>query len=266
MEKEILIKSLKDKVGEDNCKSISDKTFEAMADVYLPLFADDSAITEDTWKMPVTSLVQFAGQKRYDEKVFAENFNKQHQKDTEEKVRIAVEKAIEEFKASQKQEGQEGSKSAEETDDVDAKISEQVAKALERLTGKDGELGKLSDAFNKFIQTQTEREKTEAKSRVKAGLKKYLEELKADNEACVDDALEDIDYGDSPTVEGLKDAVKTAYEKRYKRYYSNGGKPFGGESTGGDGGSASMMEAHIKRVEAQVKDAQDYASSIKFAE
>ena len=264
MEKNILIQSLKDRVGEDNCKSISEKTFEAMADVYLPLFADDAAITDDTWNMPVTSLIQFAGQKRHDEKVFAENLNKQHQKDVDEKVRVAVEKAIEQYKASQHQEEPKQEEPIAD-DDVDAKIASAVAKALEQLTGKDGAIGKLSNTLNGFIQTQTEREKTEEKSRVKAGLKQFLKGLKADNEACIDDALEDIDYGDAPTVEGLKDAVKTAYEKRYKRYYSNGGKPFGGESTGGEGGMTTMMDAHIKRVEAQVKDAQDYASSIEFA-
>ena len=264
MEKDILIQSLKDRVGEDNCKSISDKTFEAMADVYLPLFANDDAVTDDTWKMPVASLIQFAGQKRHDEKVFAENLNKQHKKDVDEKVRVAVEKAIEEYKASQPKEDPKQEEPAE-SDDVDAKISAAVAKALAQLTGDDGAIGKLSNTLNGFIKTQTEREKTEEKSRVKAGLKQFLKSLKADNEACIDDALDDIDYGDAPTVEGLKDAVKTAYEKRYKRYYSNGGKPFGGESTSGEGGMTSMMDAHIKRVEAQVKDAQDYASSIEFA-
>ena len=266
MEKDILIQSLKDKVGEDNCKSISDKTFEAMADVYMPLFADDSAITDDTWKMPVASLIQFAGQKRHDEKVFAENLNKQHQKDVEEKVRVAVEKAIEEYKSNQHQEEPQNKTEEPAEDDVDAKIAAQVAKALEQLTGKDGAIGKLNTTLSGFIQAQTEREKTEEKSRVKAGLKQFLKSLKADNEACIEDALEDIDYGDAPTVEALKDDVKTAYEKRYKRYYSNGGKPFGGDSTSGDGSASSMMDAHIKRVEAQVKDAQDYAESIKFAE
>lgn len=265
MEKDILIQSLKDKVGEDNCKSISDKTFEAMADVYMPLFADDSAITDDTWKMPVASLIQFAGQKRHDEKVFAENLNKQHQKDVEEKVRVAVEKALGEYKASQHKEDPKKGESAED-DDVDAKVASAVAKALEQLTGKDGAIGKLNTTLSGFIQAQTEREKTEEKSRVKAGLKQFLKSLKADNEACIEDALEDIDYGDAPTVEALKDDVKTAYEKRYKRYYSNGGKPFGGDSTSGDGSASSMMDAHIKRVEAQVKDAQNYAESIKFAE
>jgi len=51
-----------------------------------------------------------------------------------------------------------------------------------------------------------------------------------------------------------------AYEKRYKRYYGDGGKPFGGESAGGSGGgSGSIVKSHIERVQQQVKDTEDYA-------
>lgn len=268
MEKNILIQSLKDKVGEDNCKSISDKTFEAMADVYMPLFADDSAITEDTWKMPVTSLIQFAGQKRHDEKVFAENLNKQHQKDVDEKVRVAVEKAIEEYKANQHLEDQknkDGKTADDADDDVDAKIAAQVAKAFEQLTGENGAIGKLNNTLNGFIKTQTEREKTAQINSVKAALKQHLQDLKASNEACIEDALDSLDYGDNPVFGELKQTAIAAYEKRYKRYYGDGGKPFGGDSTGGNGGTGSLIKDHIERAKQQAEDAKDYADSLEFA-
>ena len=267
MEKDILIQNLKDKVGEDNCKSISDKTFEAMADVYLPLFADDEAITDETWKMPVASLVQFAGQKRHDEKAFAEDYAKQHQKDADEKVKKAVEKAIEEYKAAHPEPKPAEEEEQKGEDDLETKIKSIVEKAMAGLTGEEGAIGKLKTSLDGFIAAQTEREKTDTKNRVKAALKQHLKDLKADNEACIEDALEDIEYGDEPSFDSLKDAAKSAYEKRYKRYYSDGGKPFGGSSTGGEGGGAkSMIDEHIKRVEAQVKDAQEYKDSIQFAQ
>ena len=265
MEKNILIQSLRDRVGEDNCKSISDKTFEAMADVYLPLFADDSAITDDTWKIPVASLIQFAGQKRHDEKVFAERFKSdyeaQHQKDVDERIKAATEKALEEYKKSLEGEGG-GKKGNGEGDGNAADDMEERINAIlgNKLKERDDELTKLRKTIEDITASQKEREKTARIGSVKSALKQYLLDLKANNEACIEDALDSIDFGDEPTLEGFKQTAVAAYEKRYKRYYGDGGKPFGGESAGGSGGgSGSIVNDHIERVKQQVQDAEDYA-------
>ena len=262
MEKDILIENLKAKVGEDNCKSISDRTFEGIANVYLPMFADDSKITDETWKLPVTTLVEFAGQKRFDEKNFAEKFKNeyttQHEKDVAERIRLATEKAVEDYKKAHPE------KKVEEEDGIEEKINAAVADALGKLTGEESDFGKLNKTLSAFIKSQTEREKTEKKNSVRNELKKHLLELKANNEACVDDALDDIEYGDAPTFDGLKQAAISAYEKRYKRYYADGGKPFGGDGAGG-GDKKDLYDSYIQRLTDKQKDNKDYADSIVFA-
>lgn len=264
MEKEILIQNLKDKVGEDNRRSISDKTFDGIAESVLPLFADDSKITEETWKLPVATLVQFAGQKRFDEKVFAEKFKAdyagQHEKDVEARINSAVAKALEEYKEkhpSKEEDGGDGGK------DIDVKINEAVAKAMAGLTGAESEFGKSLATISEFVKKQAEREKTATMERVKSELKNHLISLKANNEACVDDALEDIKYGDNPTFDGLKEAAIKAYEKRYKRYYADGGKPFGGDSTGGNGGGSSFVKERIEQLKRDAQENANYAAEME---
>ena len=98
MEKDILIQNLRTVHISDNAKVISDKTFEGIAESVLTMFADDSKITEETWKLPVATLIQFAGQKRHDEKAFTEKFKSdyakeyagQHEKDVETRIQTRV--------------------------------------------------------------------------------------------------------------------------------------------------------------------------------
>jgi hypothetical protein len=270
MEKDILIQNLRTKVGEDNCKSISDKTFEGIANVYLPLFADDSKITEETWKFPVAALNEFAGQKRYDEKVFTEKFKAdyaqeyatQHEKDVEERIRAAAEKAVEDYKkAHPDKDGNGGDGGNKDGEDLDKMVNDAVAKAMAGLTGADSELGKSLATISEFVKNQSEREKTATRNRVKTELKNHLVALKANNEACIDDALDDIEYGDNPTFEGLKQSAIAAYEKRYKRYYADGGKPFGGDSAGSNGGSdSSFVKNRIEQLKKEAADNASYAA------
>ena len=267
MEKDILIQNLRTKVGEDNCKSISDKTFEGIANVYLPLFADDSKITDETWKFPVAALTEFAGQKRHDERVFTEKFKSdyaqeyaaQHEKDVAERIRLATEKAIEDYKKEHPEKQENGGSGGSDAD-LEKKVNDAVAKALQGLTGADSELGKSLATISDFVKNQTEREKTATLLRVKADLKKHLLDLKANNEACIDDALDDIEYGDNPTFDALKQTAISAYEKRYKRYYADGGKPFGGNSSGGGGGDNGFVKDRIDALKKEAEDNANYAA------
>lgn len=263
MEKDILIQNLRTRIGEDNASIISDKTFDGIADAYLPMFSDDSKITDEMWNYPVAVLNAYAGQKRHDDKVFAEKFKTdyaaQHQKDVDERIKEATEKAIEDYKKSLKGEG--GDK--KENGDGDGKddMEERIKAILgDKLKERDNELSKLKQTIEDITASQKEREKTARIGSVKSALKQHLLDLKANNEACIDDALDSLDFGDEPTLEGLKQTAIAAYEKRYKRYYGDGGKPFGGESAGGSGGgSGSIVKDHIERVKQQVQDAADYA-------
>lgn len=270
MEKDILIQNLRTRVGEDNCKSISDKTFEGIANVYLPLFADDTKITDETWKFPVAALTEYAGQKRHDDAVFTEKFKAdyakeyatQHEKDVEERIRVATEKALEDYKKEHQEGGGNGNgNGGSSSDDLDAKVQEAVKKAMAGLTGADSEFGKMTATMTSFMKSQLEREKTAVLNSVKSELKKHLIALKANNEACIDDALEDIEYGENPTFEGLKQSAISAYEKRYKRYYADGGKPFGGDSTGGNGGGNNdFVKERIAKLQKEAQDNANYAT------
>lgn len=271
MEKDILIQNLKTKVGEDNCKVISDKTFDGIAESVLPMFADDSKITDETWKLPVATLIQFAGQKRFDEKEFTEKFKAdyakeyatQHEKDVETRIAAATAKALEDYKKEHPENGggNGNGNGGSSSDDLDAKVQEAVKKAMAGLTGADSEFGKMTATMTSFMKSQLEREKTAVLNSVKSELKKHLIALKANNEACIDDALEDIEYGENPTFEGLKQSAISAYEKRYKRYYADGGKPFGGDSTGGNGGGNNdFVKERIAKLQKEAQDNANYAA------
>ena len=274
MEKDILIQNLKTRVGEDNSKVISDKTFDGIAESVLPMFADDSKITDETWKLPVATLIQFAGQKRFDEKEFTEKFKAdyakeyetKHETDVTTRINAAVAKALEDYKKEHPENGGTGNgngNGGSSEDNLDEKVQDAVKKALAGLTGADSEFGKMSANMNKFLQTQLEREKTATLNSVKAELKKHLVALKANNEACIDDALDDIEYGDNPTFENLKQAAVSAYEKRYKRYYADGGKPFGGDGTGGNGSGNSFVKDRIAKLQQEAKDNATYATEME---
>lgn len=269
MQKDILIQELRTRVGEDDAKVISDKTFDGFAENYLSLFEKDDEITDDTWKVPVAALKMFAGQKRHDDKVFAERYKSeyeaQHQKDVDARIADATAKAIEEFKKTLGNAGDKGGDGDGEGTKPDPKADDSMEERMRALMEstfkeRDKQIEDLKNTIKELTESQKEREKTARIGSVKSALKQYLLDLKAGNEACIDDALDGIDYGDEPSLEDFKQTAVAAYEKRYKRYYGDGGKPFGGESAGGSGGgSGSIVKSHIERVQQQVKDAEDYA-------
>ena len=269
MQKDILIQELRTRVGEDDAKVISDKTFDGFAENYLSLFEKDDEITDDTWKVPVAALKMFAGQKRHDDKVFAERYKSeyeaQHQKDVDARIADATAKAIEEFKKTQGNAGDKGGDGEGDGNKPDPKTDDSIEERMRAFMEstfkeRDKQIEDLKNTIKELTESQKEREKTARIGSVKSALKQYLLDLKAGNEACIDDALDGIDYGDEPSLEDFKQTAVAAYEKRYKRYYGDGGKPFGGESAGGSGGgSGSIVKSHIERVQQQVKDAEDYA-------
>lgn len=267
MQKDILIQELRTRVGEDDAKVISDKTFDGFAENYLSLFEKDDDITDDTWKVPVAALKMFAGQKRHDDKVFAERYKSeyeaQHQKDVDARIADATAKAIEEFKKTLENAGDKGGdgEGAKTDPNADDGMEERMRAFMENaLKERDKQIEDFKNTIKELTESQKEREKTARIGSVKSALKQHLLDLKANNEACIDDALDSIDFGDEPKLEDFKQTAVAAYEKRYKRYYGDGGKPFGGESAGGSaGGSGSIVKSHIERVQQQVKDAEDYA-------
>lgn len=269
MEKTLLIQGLRTRVGEDDAKLISDKTFDGIATEVLSSFADDDKITDDTWKVPVALLKQFAGQKRHDEAEFAQKFKTdyatQHEKDVEERLKKAAEEAVENFKKEHPE--LNGGKKEDKVDekDLDTKIAAAVAEAMKGLTAEDGVIGKSLKTITDFTARQTERDKQAKLSVVRDQLKKHLVSLKANEEACIDDALDDLDYGDDPNFADLKQKCIDAYEKRYKRYYGNGTQPFGGNGSGeGPGGKdSSFVKERIAALKKVAEEQQNYAKELE---
>ena len=140
MEKDILIQNLKEKLGTDTASVISDRTFDGISSLYLDSFKEDDKVTDDTYKPVLAVLKEFAGQKRFDEKTFAEkykaDYEKQHEKEVNDKITLAIAKAIEDYKKEHPEKKVEEKKPEEKKPevDLDTKIAEAIAKAVGGLT------------------------------------------------------------------------------------------------------------------------------------
>lgn len=275
MEKESLIQGLRTRIGEDDAKIISDKTFDGVATEVLSMFADDTKVTDDTWKLPVALLKQFAGQKRFDDKNFAQKFESdfktQHEKDVEARIQQAVEKAVEDYKKAHPEQTPPATPPAE---DLDSKVAEAVANAIKGITGADSEFGKLSASMSAFLKGQQEREKTALLEGIKTQLQTHLlakekavyqdGNVPQELQNLIEDTVKYLDYGENPTFDGLKDAVVAAYEKEFKRRYPNGGQPFAGfQSGGGGGGEDNFVKSRIKQLQKEAEDADNYAKTME---
>ena len=281
MEKEILIQNLRSKLGDDKSGVISDRTMDAFANMWLPRFNDDSKITDDTWTEPITFLTNYAGQKLHDDAAMADKLKKEigdkFNADLAQKIKDAEAAAIAKYIKEHPQDNgggnggngggngnggnQGGTKKMEEL------VAEQVAAAMANLTKEDGVIGKLNTTLGDFIKTNQEKERNQSVANMKARLTDYLKEKGASNIPTIEDALLDIEYGDKLDFDELKAKVTTAYETRFKRYFGDGGKPFGGGSQGGNGGGngnglSEDIKAYIDQAKKDAAETQNYSESL----
>ena len=281
MEKEILIQNLRSKLGDDKSGVISDRTMDAFADMWLPRFNDDSKITDDTWNEPITFLTNYAGQKLHDDAAMADKLKKEigdkFNADLAQKIKDAEAAAIAKYIKEHPQDNgggnggngggngnggnQGGTKTMEEL------VAEQVAAAMADLTKEDGVIGKLNTTLGDFIKTNQEKERNQSVANMKARLTDYLKEKGASNIPTIEDALLDIEYGDKLDFDELKAKVTTAYETRFKRYFGDGGKPFGGGSQGGNGGGngnglSEDIKAYIDQAKKDAAETQNYSETL----
>lgn len=281
MEKEILIQNLRSKLGDDKSGVISDRTMDAFANMWLPRFNDDSKITDDTWTEPITFLTNYAGQKLHDDAAMADKLKKEigdkFNADLAQKIKDAEAAAIAKYIKEHPQDNgggnggngggngnggnQGGTKTMEEL------VAEQVAAAMANLTKEDGVIGKLNTTLGDFIKTNQEKERNQSVANMKVRLTDYLKEKGASNIPTIEDALLDIEYGDKLDFDELKAKVTTAYETRFKRYFGDGGKPFGGGSQGGNGGGngnglSEDIKAYIDQAKKDAAETQNYSESL----
>ena len=271
MEKDILIQNLKEKLGTDTASVISDRTFDGISSLYLDSFKEDDKVTDDTYKPVLAVLKEFAGHKRFDEKTFAEkykaDYEKQHEKEVNDKITLAIAKAIEDYKKEHPEKKVEEKKPEEKKPevDLDTKIAEAIAKAVGGLTAEDGAIGKLTGTVNNFINTYNEREKSAREDSIRAELKEYLKGRKATGEAVVDLVVGQIQIGEKPNLAELKVLAERDYEANYKKFYGEGAPAFGGNGNGGGGGGTdtSFVKGRIEALKKEAEDNANYQSELE---
>ena len=268
MEKEALISALKEKSQVDN---LSERTIDEVANMFLPMFAEDDKITDDSWKLPVQMVKTMSGQLRHDLSGGINDFKTKFAADNKDAQAKAIADAIaaakvEWEKANPKPEAKKPEKKEEPNQDVDQKVADAVAKAIAGLTGEEGTLGKLSKQFSDFLTQQAEKDKAAAVANVREQIKSYLvgRGVEEDDYA-MEIALEKLEIGDKPDIAALKAKAEKDYEAIYGRMHKGEGASPLKSDGGGKGGVSPLIKSHIERVAKEAKDAEDYSSSIEFA-
>ena len=262
MEKDVLIQNLKEKLGSDTASVISDRTFDGISSLYLDSFKEDDKVTDETYKPVLAVLKEFAGQKRFDEKAFVEkykaDYEKQHEQSVNDKITLAVAKAIEDYKKEHpvKKEEPKKEEQKKEEPDLDAKIADAISKAIGGLTSEDGAIGKLTGTVNSFINSYNEHEKNVRDNAIRDQLKEYLVGRKANGQAVVDLVVGQIQIGEKPNLAELKVMAERDYEANYKKFYGEGAPAFGGNGNGGAGGGGDTSFVK-ERIEALKKEAEE---------
>lgn len=248
MTQEELVSGLKERVGDN---SFSDQTFEIAAKNALPLFADDSKVTDETWNFPVGLMKGLNGQYNAD---VASQVNSQKEKLSAEN-KIAQEKWQQDFKAQWEKDHPVPTPPAPPAptptpENGDDKIAAAVAKAMEaqnkKLFGEDGKTGILGQMSDFIKQSQTQAREAKISS-IRKELKDYLVEKGANlkqREPLINLTVKQLQIDENSDIDRAKIDVEKAYEKNYKDFYGDGGKPFGGDSAGG---GASTADADMKK-------------------
>lgn len=266
MEKEILIQNLRTKLGEDKSCAISDRTMESFVEDWLPDFADDSKITDESWNFPIKVLTNYAGQKLHDDAEMTSKLKKEYEEklnaDLEKKIEEAKEAAIAQYIKEHPITDPKATPTPPQNKKMEDIVAEQVAAAMANLTKEDGVIGKLNNTISSFITRNEEKERAQAIDSVKKRLSAYLVERGANSTPAIEDALLDIEYGDNPNFDELKSKVVPAYESRFKRYFGDGAKPFGGGANGNPNGLTDDVKEHIEKLKQEAQQNANYRESI----
>lgn len=268
MEKEALIQGFKERLG-DNASVVSDRSYEEIANVALPSFADDEKITDDTWKLPVQMLNTLVGQYRHDVADGIAKGKTQWAAESVESNRKAIADGIAAFKsdwekahAEQVPSKEDGKPAGTEEEKHKAELTELVKSILaennKQLLAEDGAIGKLSKSMNGFMETYNKQQRETLVSGLQKQVRSYLkDELHADSDPSVNLAIKQLEIGDNPDIDALKLQAKKNYEEVYKEFYGNGAQPYGGKGTGTHSGSGLVDEYIKNKAAVATKEAQD---------
>lgn len=275
MEKEALIQGFKERLG-DNASVVSDRSYEEIANVALPAFADDSKVTDETWKLPVSMLNSLVGQYRHE---VAEGITKGKTQWVAENAaanKKAVDEGIAAFKAQWEKDHsappapEPAPKPAEDVrkQELTDLVKGILAENNKQLLGEEGAIGKLAKSMNGFMETYNKQQREALVGGIRKQVTDYLTELGASSKPALNLAVKQLEIGDNPDLDALKLSAKKGYEAIYKEFYSDGGKPFGGSgSAGGGNGSDEALKKYLenkqKIAEKEANDAENLRKKFK---
>ena len=267
MEKEALISALKEKSQVDN---LSERTIDEVAGMFLPMFADDEKITDDTWKLPVQMVKTMSGQLRHDLSGSINDFKTRFEAETKASQEKAVKDAMDAFKAEW--EKNHPDKAVDKKDDdkdqptIDDKLAEFKKSFLAEITGEDSAFGKLSKQFGDFLTQQVEKEKQQTITSVRGQIRDYLIERGVEeDDYALEICLEKLEIGEKPDVAALKAKAEKDYEAIYNRMHKgDGGNPLKGGGGGNGGDSSADFKKFIldrqAKADQEAKDAEELKS------
>ena len=271
MDKETLIQELKAKIGENDFAVLSAQSVDGIVTPLLPMFADDTKVTEASYELPVSLLKNFIGQYRHD---VAAGITSSIES---EKARLAGEhqKAIEDFKAQWEKDHPTVTPPVQpvtppdSTPDIDKKVNELLTARINELLGEKGALGELKSDIGtmsnyiKGLQAQQERD---AIASIGKQLENHIIErsggpLTTEEQNALEVAMMGFEIKADSKVDDLKKTFETRYEAIYKKLYPNGGMPFG--NAGGEGGEKSGFEAFMEKRKEEAKRNAEEMDAVK---
>ena len=260
MEKELLITTLKEKAQVNN---LSDRTYDEVATMWLPLFADDAKITDESWGLPVQMLKTMSGQLRHDVSLGIANGKSQWEVEANTAKEKAVSDALATAKAEWELTRKPGQPPVDNTQpDINTIVADAVAKAINGLTGADGVIGQQSKKLDDFITAFTQKEKAQTEADIRRIIRdRLIARGVEEDDYALEITMEKLAIGENPDLEALSAKAEKDYEAIYKRMHKgDGAQPFGGGAGGAGNGqdSKAEFEKFIQQKRAEMeKEAND---------
>lgn len=265
MEKELFLSTLKSKAQVDN---LSDRTFDEVAALWLPQFADDEKITDESWNLPVQMLKTMSGQLRHDVSLGIASGKSQWENDAAAARKKAIADAVSAAEAEwEKKTTKPEPTPADTTTDLESKIAEAIAKQIGALTGEEGVIGKQSKRLDDFIAAFTAKEKAKSEAEIRSQIRSHLiaRGVEEDDYA-LEITMEKLVVGENPDMDALSAKAEKDYEAIYKRMHKgDGAQPFGGGAGGAGNGqdSRAEFEKFIQAKQAEMQKQQADAEELK---
>lgn len=264
MEKDILIQNLKTKAGVDN---LSERTYEEVATVLLPMFEDDTKITDESWVLPVQMLKSASGQLRHEVANGITNGKAQWETAMKSAFEEEKAKAVEAAKAEWEKEKNKTQTAPPAPKEKDIDVAELVANEVKKYMGEESEFAKLQKQFGEFLTVQAEKEKAAKEDDIRTQVRNYLISRGVDeDDYALEITMEKLIIGEKPDVSVLSQKAEKDYEAIYKRMHKNdGAAPFnGGMGEGNKGnGAAQWLKGRDEKTQEQAKAAEERKKLLK---